>query len=141
MTKPEAQANTAMLLLWVYMPVKQEMLKLAEKYDLTLMQANALCVLDPDHAVPTNALSNNLSCDPSNITGIVERLVAAGYLERGDHPTDRRVKTISLTDKGRTLRAEFFRQTAQIVVPGLSALPAAEQRTFVKLLAKIRAGQ
>ena len=140
MTNMELQDNLPMLLMRTYMPVKQEMLRLSEKHDLTLMQAYAMCVLEPHATVPTNSLSNYLWCDPSNITGVVDRLVAGGYLERGEHPTDRRVKTITLTAKGQKLRQDFYQQTALIAVPGLSRLAAAEQTEFQRLLVKIQLG-
>ena len=42
-----------------------------------------------------------LHCDNSSVTGIADRLEKAGLAERRPHPTDRRVKTLALTERGK----------------------------------------
>jgi DNA-binding MarR family transcriptional regulator len=50
-------------------------------------------------------LADHLDCDPSNVTGIADRLEGLGLVTRGPG-ADRRVKQLSLTDRGSALRAE-----------------------------------
>jgi DNA-binding MarR family transcriptional regulator len=45
-----------------------------------------------------------LRCDNSSVTGIADRLEKAGLAERRAHPTDRRVKTLALTERGVVIR-------------------------------------
>ena len=51
----------------------------------------ALGHLDADEPLPMSALAGALQCDNSNVTGIVDRLEAAGLAERRPAERDRRV--------------------------------------------------
>jgi DNA-binding MarR family transcriptional regulator len=71
---------------------------------LTAVQARALLALD--QPVAMSDLAGQLGCDASNITGIADRLARAGLVERVPGQ-DRRVKVLTLTPRGRQLRAEL----------------------------------
>ena len=60
-------------------------MKLAE-LGLTLRQAHALRLLDPEEPMPMSALAERLFCDASNVTGIADRLEARGLVEREAWP-------------------------------------------------------
>jgi DNA-binding MarR family transcriptional regulator len=57
-------------------------------------------------------LADHLSCDASNVTGLTDRLAARGLVERVPGE-DRRVKMVTLTDKGRALRARLAARVAE----------------------------
>src|SRR5690606_4838859 len=97
--------------------------------------ARALLHLDPDHAVPTRYLAERLCCDPSNVTAPVDRLESSGLIRRQTDPEDRRVKALTMTAKGRRVRAAM----AEIIAtqpPSLTTLTAEEQETLLRLLNK-----
>jgi MarR family 2-MHQ and catechol resistance regulon transcriptional repressor len=50
--------------------------------------------------VPLSEISARMFCDNSNLTGIVDRLIAKGFVERRADPNDRRISRICLTPKG-----------------------------------------
>ena len=50
---------------------------------------------------PCGKLAQKLKCEPSNVTGIVDRLEARGLVERRPDPADRRVKLAAATEEGR----------------------------------------
>lgn len=50
--------------------------------------------------VPLSEISARMLCDNSNLTGIVDRLLSKGYVERRPDPQDRRVSLICLTAAG-----------------------------------------
>src|SRR5258706_8567847 len=81
--------------------------RVANDSDVSLPQAQAILELDPDRSVSMSVLAECLHNDPSNITGLVDRLESKGLVERQAHPTDRRVKAIALTPSGRTVRARL----------------------------------
>jgi len=54
-----------------------------------------------------------MHCDASNVTGIIDRLVAMELVERTESPTDRRIKMARLTAKGKQLRAEIMRELTE----------------------------
>lgn len=79
---------------------------LAEQYGLTHIQ---LFVLDAiNHGGMTmGRVANNLHCDASNITGIIDRLVAMGLVDRHENEHDRRIKELRLTEAGQELFAKI----------------------------------
>jgi DNA-binding MarR family transcriptional regulator len=78
-------------------------------------------------------LAQNLRCDNSNVTGIADRLEAAGLLERRPHAHDRRVKTLVLTRKGEELRAAYDARLA-MVPPELQALSEEDAEELLEIM-------
>lgn len=72
----------------------------ADDHDLTRMQAFVLANLI-DGPKPMRHLAESLKCEPSNITGIVDRMETRGLVTREVDPEDRRVKNITATRLGR----------------------------------------
>lgn len=104
-----------------------------EELGLTAASARALLQLDPAAPLPTKALAERLSCDPSNVTPFVDRLEEAGLIERRIDRKDRRIKTLAITAAGRQMRERMLALMAADIPP-LQALTAAEQRTLLDLV-------
>lgn len=100
MTLVRLQENLYWQLLHIAINAKHHLMKIAENYGLTVMQLYTLCLLEADNSIPMNSLSSLLSCDASNVTGIVDRLLIHEYIKREENPKDRREKIITLTVKG-----------------------------------------
>jgi DNA-binding MarR family transcriptional regulator len=83
-------------------------------------------------------LAERMSCEPSNATFVVDRLEAAGYVERRVHPTDRRAKQILLTAQGAELREQLLAQLTED--SPLHPLNQREQQTLHQLLARAVTG-
>lgn len=66
---------------------------------LTMPQFAILTHATPE-GVPLSAISTRMLCDNSNLTGIVDRLISKGLVERRPDPQDRRVSLICLTASG-----------------------------------------
>jgi len=84
---------------------------------------------------PMGALARLLQCDASNVTWLADRLEARGFVERRNDPADRRVKTLALTDAGRTAQRKAHDQWRTPPDP-LLALSSAELRTLRDLMNK-----
>lgn len=80
----------------------------AAEFDLTAAQSKVLMSLKPGEAVPMRGLADRVGSDPSNLTGLVDKLEARGALRRDPDAADRRVKTLRLTDDGELLRDRFW---------------------------------
>ncbi|MFG3099123.1 MarR family winged helix-turn-helix transcriptional regulator [Streptomyces sp. NPDC048182] len=77
----------------------------AAAQSLTGAQARLLSLLSLE-PLPMRRLARKLRCEPSNVTGIVDRLETRGLVERRPDPADRRVKVAAVTEEGRrTARA------------------------------------
>src|SRR3954452_22251177 len=103
--------------------------------DLNPGEMKALAVLGADGALPMGALARALRCDASNVTWLADRLEARGFVERHPAPTDRRVKTLSLTDAGRAAHEQAHDLLRAPPAP-LLVLSATELRTLRDLMTK-----
>jgi DNA-binding MarR family transcriptional regulator len=77
-------------------------------------------------------------CDPSYMTGVVDALERRGAARREPHPTDRRVKTVVITDGGRDMLARAG-EVLRTPPSSFGALTVAEQRQLANLIAKVAA--
>jgi DNA-binding MarR family transcriptional regulator len=81
-------------------------------------------------------LAEQWGCDASYVTTITDGLEQRGLAERRALPSDRRAKTVVLTDAGRAIRARAMDLLSE--PPAfLDALNASEQRDLRDLLRKI----
>ncbi len=71
----------------------------AAEHRLTGAQARVLGLLSRE-PMPMRRIAERLKCEPSNVTGIVDRLEARGLVERQPDPADRRVKLAAATAAG-----------------------------------------
>ncbi|MCQ8768760.1 MarR family winged helix-turn-helix transcriptional regulator [Streptomyces telluris] len=78
------------------------------EFDLTPTQAKALEELGRPRTA--RELAAILSCEPPNVTYVVDKLEKRGLVVREPHPQDRRAKRLVLTDAGRELRLELLRR-------------------------------
>src|SRR4051812_24607356 len=100
------------------------------RLDLTPPQAQLLRQLD--EPLPMVGAAERLHCDPSNVTGLVDRLERRGLVARKTMAQDRRVKQLELTDEGRRLRAEVDKILTNM--PALDSLSATDRDTLRDLL-------
>jgi len=105
---------------------------------LSPVQGMALLHLSADEPLTMSALATALKCDNSNVTGIVDRLEAAGLAERRAHPSDRRVKTVVVTALGAHLRAQVERRVS-VPPPSFARLDEAAARTLREILERLAA--
>jgi len=108
---------------------------LFERLGLAAPTARALLQLPLDAAVPTRYLAGRLKCDPSNVTGVVDRLERAGLVKRGSEHEDRRVKTLALTPAGREMRQTMYAAIASDM-PALADFTDDELQCLLDLLNK-----
>ena len=72
------------------------------EFDLSPIQCHVLHLLEPGRPLPMSRLADTLSCDASNVTGLVDRLESRGLVRRQPSSHDRRVKVLQLTPTGAT---------------------------------------
>ena len=92
-------------------------------------QAQLLRLLSEDEPVPMRRLACAMRCDPSNVTGLADRLEERGLVERRADPSDRRVKGLALTPEGERVRDEFV---SRLMEPPdeIASMSAADQRAL-----------
>ena len=70
---------------------------------LTKSRAPLVWALQQHGPSTQKALADQLGTTPRNVTGLVDGLVATGFVTREPHPTDRRATLVSLTSHGRAV--------------------------------------
>jgi DNA-binding MarR family transcriptional regulator len=91
---------------------------------LTVSRTHLLWELQRLGPSTQQSLATTLGMSPRNVTGLVDALEAAGYVERKPHPHDRRAVLVTLTDVGAdtvTGMARDREQTAARLVSGFSS--------------------
>ncbi|MYZ40283.1 MULTISPECIES: MarR family transcriptional regulator [unclassified Streptomyces] len=107
----------------------------AAEHSLTGAQARVLRLLSME-PMPMRRIAQKLKCEPSNVTGIVDRLEARDLVERRPDPADRRVKLAAPTEKGRATAA-LLRNSLDFAREPLAALSEEERRVLRDLLKRM----
>jgi DNA-binding MarR family transcriptional regulator len=115
---------------------KVSMVALAEDMQLTPIQMFTLyAILNGE--VTMGKVAGALHCDASNVTGIVDRLVAQDMVIRHECESDRRAKTLQLTKKGqKTIHSVLDKLPAYL---GCDKLSQAERATLHVAIGKLTA--
>src|SRR5207247_2528626 len=103
--------------------------------DLSLPEAKAVLSLEPGQALSMRELSRRLQANPSNITVVVTRLEARGYLTR-QGADDRRVRSVRLSETGLAARRRLEDRLAEDH-PALRGLTSGQRETFRKILRRL----
>jgi DNA-binding MarR family transcriptional regulator len=107
----------------------------ASHLSLTGAQAKVLALLSRE-PTPMRVLANQLHCEPSNVTGIVDRLESRGLVERRPDPADRRIKLAAATDDGRST-ADSLRASLDFAREPLAGLTSLERALLRDLLRRM----
>jgi DNA-binding MarR family transcriptional regulator len=107
-------------------------------HELSLSKPQALMLLHllPGVPCPQHRLAQRIASDPSNITGVTDRLEARGLVQRHPDPRDRRVKGLTLTADGEAVRSRL----AERLLPAPSAfaeLSVLDQTRLLELLHQV----
>ncbi|MFZ3570741.1 MarR family winged helix-turn-helix transcriptional regulator [Streptomyces sp. BH097] len=113
----------------------QEYEEAASRHGLTGAQARVLGLLSME-PLPMRRVATRLKCEPSNVTGIVDRLEARGLVERQPSPGDRRVKVAAATAEGRRI-ARTLRETLDFAREPLAGLTQEERVAFRDMLRRM----
>lgn len=114
---------------------------LFERWELTAQQYNLLRLLRAAHAepVPTLSLVARLVSRAPDVTRMLDRLEARGFITRTRSASDRRAVLVGITDAGLALLDEIAQPLRDCHDRQLGHLSAADLKTLTTLLGKARA--
>src|SRR5438552_7259462 len=104
--------------------------------DLAPVQAKALHELNVEPPISMRELAERLKSDPSNVTGLIDRLEARGLVERRPDPNDRRIKGLALTAAGARMRERLFARL-YAAPRSVAQLSHRDQRTLADVLQRV----
>jgi DNA-binding MarR family transcriptional regulator len=99
---------------------------------LTLTQLKSLFLIANKGSTNFRKLAQALGVTPSNVTGIVDRLVEQGLVSRTQNPEDRREMTLQATDKGKALVSNIKETGIKRMTQILSLLSLRELSSLVQ---------
>ena len=135
-TKPEA-THTWLVMLRALQAVHHLALPPILKAGLGDSDFRVLEVLLHKGPMPVNAIGPKVDLNPGSVSVAVDRLYKKGLVSREESVSDRRVRTVSLTAKGRRVFVPTFRQHAALIKRAFQDVSPEEQRQMEKALKKI----
>lgn len=127
----DLRAELGELLIELAEQMKTHFMATVSSEGLTMPQAMVMRLLDQPRSM--RELADGMHYDASTITSLIDRLEERGLVRRSPHPTDRRVKHISLTPAGRAAQARNEERLFDRL-PLLERLSADQQRALRDLL-------
>ena len=110
----------------------------AEDFGLTIMQLYTMHAIGEEHRTTMGKTAEAIRCDASNVTGIIDKLVAMGMVSREENPDDRRIKTLQLTTEGSSLLHNVLNAIPERL--GYSRVTQEEMGEFRSILLKLTGG-
>jgi len=114
--------------------------RLRQNFGVTLPRFDLLAQLDKTPGGMTlGQLSSRMMVSNGNVTGLAERLVAQGLLDRKPSASDRRAQIVTLTLEGRRAFRTIARAHERWIADIFAGLTAEEIDQLMRLLAKTKA--
>jgi DNA-binding MarR family transcriptional regulator len=106
--------------------------------DLTLVQMRALGTIGEADPCTMGQLAGALHISLGAATGLVDRLIAHGLVQREADPRDRRVVRLRVTEGGRRAHAVRRREVRRRLARALEAMPPEQRQQLVESLTRLR---
>jgi DNA-binding MarR family transcriptional regulator len=99
---------------------------------LTIAQVKSLFYIYNEGTINFRQLAAAMKVTPSNVTGIIDRLVDQGLVSRTENPEDRRMLMLRLTEKGESLINNLRERRVSQVSAVLSRMTAEDLESVQK---------
>jgi MarR family 2-MHQ and catechol resistance regulon transcriptional repressor len=87
--------------------------------------------------MPVNAIGPKVDLNPGSVSVAVDRLYQKGFVSRVESGRDRRVRTVSLTEKGRQMFVPLFRRHTALIKRAFQDVSSEELQQLELMLKKI----
>ncbi len=136
---PAAPPETTPIRVWLrfvrlQQRVEVEMAGRLRAVGLSIAQFDLLSTLSEREGMSQNDVASRLYVTKGNVSGLVDRLVDAGFVERRVTPGDRRANALYLTATGRRIAAEGARVQQDFVTETLGRLSPSDLAEFDRVL-------
>lgn len=111
--------------------------KMLKPYGLTNLQHLVLEALWYRQGMTAAQLSKFLILDKATLSGVLDRLVSGGWIQKAPHPDDRRTQSISTTPKADRLKEELIAQRIKANEKILKRFSLEEKILFKRLLSDV----
>lgn len=113
--------------------------KLRARFGVTLPRFDLMAQLDKvPEGMTLSAVSKRMMVSNGNVTGLVDRLVESGHLDRRTSNSDRRVQVIWLTKQGREEFRKMASEHARWISQIFSELTEKDMKELMRLFARAK---
>ena len=113
--------------------------RLRESFNLTLPRFDLMAQLDrAPKGMTLGELSQRMMVSNGNVTGLVDRLVEQGLIDRRPSPKDRRAQIVTLTAEGRRFFRAIARANGEWIGEMFANLSSSDFESLLRLLAKTK---
>jgi DNA-binding MarR family transcriptional regulator len=113
--------------------------RLRDTFDVTLPRFDLMAQLDrTPKGMTLGELSQRMMVSNGNVTGLVDRLVEQGLINRKPSPKDRRAQIVSLTAQGRKVFRSMARTNGDWMGEFFADLSSDDIDALMRLLAKTK---
>jgi DNA-binding MarR family transcriptional regulator len=113
--------------------------RLADEFGTTLPRFDLFAQLErAPEGMTLGDLSRRMMVTNGNVTGLVERLVESGHVERSSPPSDRRVQIVKLTPKGRASYGRMAKAHENWIVEIFEQISEKDVKELLRRLKKLK---
>lgn len=115
----------------IYRLIRKE----ADRFGITFVQLKAIYRISTHPEISLGELAEKLRLTNSTVSGVIDRLVHSGLVERVIPPENRRSVSINLTEKGENLLREIMESDTGAIakIKRLNDLPDEETKNLLRL--------
>ena len=129
--------HTWLVLMKAHQSIARHLLPAIIKEGLGDSDFRVLEVLLHKGPMPVNAIGPKVDLNPGSVSVAVDRLYKKGFVSRVESVSDRRVRTVSMTDKGREMFIPLFRRHAALIKRAFQDVSSEELQQLEATLKKI----
>jgi MarR family transcriptional regulator, 2-MHQ and catechol-resistance regulon repressor len=135
--KPPEALHAWLIMLKAWQSITRYVLPTMMEEGLGESDFRVLEVLLHKGPMPVNAIGPRVDLNPGSVSVAVDRLYKKGFVSRVESSSDRRVRTVSLTEKGRRMFAPIFRRHAALIKRAFQDVSLEELQQLERILKKI----
>jgi MarR family 2-MHQ and catechol resistance regulon transcriptional repressor len=136
-TKPQEALHAWLIMLKAWRSISRYVLPTMMEAGLGESDFRVLEVLLHKGAMPVNAIGPKVDLNPGSVSVAVDRLYKKGFVSRVESNQDRRVRTVSLTEKGREMFVPLFRRHTALIKRAFHDVSSEELQHLELVLKKI----
>ena len=122
------------LLAKAYQKAHGTLKKRLNPYGLTPIQSLILATLWEEDGLSASDIGKRLVLDAATLSGVLDRMIAGGWVLKEADRDDKRVHRISLSKKGKTLKSQLIDERNQANEEVLGQMRLEEKVLFKRLL-------
>lgn len=138
---PSLEVEAALTLMWAQDRVARVLNAPLDAWDLSPAQYNALRILrGSPEGLQTHVVAERMVTRSPNVTRLIDKLEAKGYLVRRRCPEDRRVVYVQITERALAVLASLDEPMARSTERAIGGLPAEDLPELIRLLNQVGGG-